>query len=41
MNLMALEPISSDKILPVFTCEETPKEGEVVEITTIRKHKEM
>jgi hypothetical protein len=27
--------------LPVFTCEETPKEGEVVEITTIRKHKEM
>ena len=41
MNLMALEPISLDKISPVFTCEETPKEGEVVEITTIRMHKEM
>ena len=41
MSLMALELISLDKILLAFICEETLKEEEVVEITTIQTHKEM
>jgi hypothetical protein len=40
MNLMALDNISLDKILVVFTCEGTLREEEVVEITIILTHKE-